>query len=55
MITRRSTLSAAIAVPALASVRTHAADTPGVTGTEIKIGNTMPYGGPASAYGVVCA
>ncbi|WP_428483854.1 ABC transporter substrate-binding protein [Rhodopila sp.] len=25
---------------------------PGVTATEIKIGNTMPYSGPASAYGV---
>jgi branched-chain amino acid transport system substrate-binding protein len=30
-----------------------AADTPGVTATEIKIGNTMPYSGPASAYGVI--
>jgi branched-chain amino acid transport system substrate-binding protein len=29
------------------------ADTPGVTATEIKIGNTMPYSGPASAYGVI--
>jgi len=28
------------------------ADEPGVTATEIKIGNTMPYSGPASAYGV---
>lgn len=27
-------------------------DLPGVTATEIKIGNTMPYSGPASAYGV---
>ena len=26
---------------------------PGVTDTEIKIGNIMPYSGPASAYGVV--
>ncbi len=26
---------------------------PGVTDTEIKIGNTMPYSGNASAYGVV--
>ena len=26
---------------------------PGVSGTEIKIGNTAPYSGPASAYGVV--
>jgi len=35
------------AAPALAS------DTPGVTATEIKIGNTMPYSGPASAYSVI--
>src|SRR5947199_3644992 len=26
---------------------------PGATDTEIKIGNTMPYSGPASAYGVI--
>ncbi len=26
---------------------------PGVTDTEIKIGNTMPYSGPASAYGAI--
>ena len=26
---------------------------PGVTDTEIKIGNTMPYSGPASAYGTM--
>jgi branched-chain amino acid transport system substrate-binding protein len=30
-----------------------AADTPGVTKTEIKIGNTNAYSGPASAYGVI--
>jgi ABC-type branched-subunit amino acid transport system substrate-binding protein len=30
-----------------------AADTPGVTATEIKIGNTSPYSGPASTYGVL--
>jgi len=29
------------------------AQTPGVTGTEIKIGNTNPYSGPASAYGTI--
>jgi branched-chain amino acid transport system substrate-binding protein len=28
-------------------------DTPGVTATEIKIGQSMPYSGPASAYGVI--
>ncbi len=26
---------------------------PGASDTEIKIGNTMPYSGPASAYGVI--
>ena len=26
---------------------------PGVSDTEIKIGNTMPYSGPASSYGTV--
>ena len=30
-----------------------AGDLPGVTATEIKIGNTNAYSGPASAYGVV--
>jgi branched-chain amino acid transport system substrate-binding protein len=33
--------------------RALAAGTPGVTETEIKIGNTMPYSGPASAYSSV--
>ena len=30
-----------------------AANAPGITDTEIKIGQTMPYSGPASAYGVI--
>jgi branched-chain amino acid transport system substrate-binding protein len=30
-----------------------AAGTPGVTATEIKIGNTAAYSGPASAYGII--
>src|SRR5439155_1767405 len=38
---------------ALAPAVTMAADTPGVTATEIKIGNTNPYSGPASAYGTI--
>src|ERR1700689_4924458 len=38
---------AALARPAWAE------DTPGVTATEIKIGNTAAYSGPASAYGVI--
>jgi branched-chain amino acid transport system substrate-binding protein len=29
------------------------AQTPGVTNTEIKVGNTNPYSGPASAYGTI--
>jgi branched-chain amino acid transport system substrate-binding protein len=36
----------------LAAGGVRAAD-PGVTATEIKIGNTVPYSGPASAYGVL--
>src|SRR5271168_4159650 len=30
-----------------------AANAPGVTDTEIKVGQTMPYSGPASSYGVI--
>ena len=37
----------AVATPAVAD------DTPGVTATEIKIGNTNPHSGPASAYSVI--
>jgi ABC-type branched-subunit amino acid transport system substrate-binding protein len=39
-------LAALVAAPALAQ-------TPGVTPTEIKIGNLNPYSGPASAYGTI--
>ncbi|HET6234267.1 MAG TPA: ABC transporter substrate-binding protein [Acetobacteraceae bacterium] len=31
----------------------HAQTTPGVTATEVKIGHTIAYSGPASAYGVI--
>ena len=37
----------------LLSLRAAVADTPGVTATEIKIGNTVPYSGPASSYSVL--
>ncbi len=52
---RRRTLltTAAASVVSLASKLSRAADTPGVTATEIRIGNTMPYSGPTSAYGVI--
>ncbi|RBP01043.1 amino acid/amide ABC transporter substrate-binding protein (HAAT family) [Roseiarcus fermentans] len=54
MITRRSLLrSGAAAAAALAGARAARAETPGVSDTEIRIGQTMPYSGPASAYGVI--
>jgi branched-chain amino acid transport system substrate-binding protein len=48
-------LIAAVLVAGLGSVAlpASAADLPGVTPTEIKIGNTDAYSGPASAYGVI--
>lgn len=42
-------LIACIAVPALAEKKYG----PGVTDIEIKIGQTMPYSGPLSAYGAI--
>ncbi len=45
-----ATLGALLMMVAAGAV---AADTPGVTATEIKIGNTVPYSGPASSYGVL--
>ncbi|HUB43520.1 MAG TPA: ABC transporter substrate-binding protein [Acetobacteraceae bacterium] len=51
MIRRRTVLAAGAATAATAGLRpARAADTPGVTATEIKIGNTMPYSGPVSSY-----
>ena len=52
MITRRSTIAAAVGLPTV-GFRALAAETPGVSATEIKIGNTVPYSGPASAYSSV--
>ena len=53
MITRRSFLQSGAAAGAFAAAGAARADTPGVTDAEIKIGQTMPYSGPASAYGVI--
>jgi branched-chain amino acid transport system substrate-binding protein len=56
MISRRLFLqSAAVSVAYLASPINFAwaANAPGVSDTEIKIGQTMPYSGPASAYGTI--
>ena len=52
MLRKRSLLATVLfALPGRGAGR--AADMPGVTKTEIKIGNTMPYSGPASAYGAI--
>jgi branched-chain amino acid transport system substrate-binding protein len=56
MITRRFLLQLAAAAAAYSAQGFRAAraeNAPGVTDTEIKIGQTMPYSGPASAYGVI--
>jgi branched-chain amino acid transport system substrate-binding protein len=55
MITRRTLLQSSAAAAALAASAgsARADNAPGITETEIKIGNTMPYSGPASAYGVI--
>ncbi|MCA6122990.1 ABC transporter substrate-binding protein [Bradyrhizobium sp. WSM 1704] len=42
----------AIALPLLSAV-SHAAEIRGVTATEIRIGQTMPYSGPVSAFGAL--
>ena len=47
-----SGISAAGGAALLGSTGAHAAYGPGVTDTEIKLGTTSPYSGPASAFGV---
>ncbi len=46
-------LTLLVAVGLAAVVAPAVAQTPGITATEIKIGNTNPYSGPASAYGTI--
>ncbi|RBP12912.1 amino acid/amide ABC transporter substrate-binding protein (HAAT family) [Roseiarcus fermentans] len=54
MITRRSLLQSGAAAAALAAgPRAARAATSGAADPEIKIGQTMPYSGPESAYGVI--
>ena len=56
MITRRFLLQSAAAAAGYSAQGFRAAraeNAPGVTDTEIKIGQTMPYSGPLSAYGVI--
>ena len=53
MWTRRTLLATATAATLAPPGRARAAETPGVTATSIKIGNTNPHSGPASAYGAI--
>ena len=56
MTTRRTFLTSSAAAAALLATGAwpaRADNAPGITDTEIKIGQTMPYSGPASAYGVI--
>src|SRR5271163_2614871 len=56
MKTRRTFLAssaAAAAATATGAWPARADNAPGITDAEIKIGQTMPYSGPASAYGVI--
>ena len=55
-LTRRAVLVTAPVALAFAASRAARATKnygPGVTDTEIKIGNTGPYSGPASSYGTI--
>ena len=55
MLHRRTALAAA-AIGTIGLARPHlarAADTTGITATEIKVGNTAAYSGPASVYGTI--
>src|SRR5712691_8782471 len=53
MSTRSLTLTLALLAGLALAAAPALAETPGVTATEIKIGNTNPYSGPASAYGTI--
>ena len=51
-IRKRTVLALAVALAVLPAVAQKRYD-PGASDTEIKIGNTIPYSGPASAYGII--
>src|SRR5579863_10461043 len=53
MTTRRELLAGVAANLTAGILPARAENAPGVTATEIKIGQTMAYSGPASAYGVI--
>jgi branched-chain amino acid transport system substrate-binding protein len=49
----RIACAATAALAVAVAVGSVSAQTPGVTATEVKIGNTVPYSGPASSYSVL--
>ena len=53
MLSRKHFLAASLALGMAAPVTAQKKYDPGATDTEIKIGQTMPYSGPASAYGTI--
>jgi len=53
MATQSRMLALALLAALIVAAAPAVAQTPGVTATEIKIGNTNPYSGPASAYGTI--
>ena len=50
---RRRTILAGASAGLFAPMLARGAAMPGVTATEIKVGNTMPYSGPASGYAAI--
>ncbi len=52
MRAKRRLIALSVAIGLIASAGGFA-QTPGVTATEIKVGNINPYSGPASAYGTI--
>jgi branched-chain amino acid transport system substrate-binding protein len=52
-IQRRNVLAGGLALAALPAIGQQKQYGPGASDTEIKIGNTIPYSGPASAYGII--
>src|SRR5262250_1210220 len=53
MVRKLASALLSLALGLIALVGPARAQTPGVTATEIKIGNINPYSGPASAYGSI--
>jgi ABC-type branched-subunit amino acid transport system substrate-binding protein len=52
-IQRRTVVAGGLALGLAPAVRAQKRYDPGASDTEIKIGNTIPYSGPASAYGTI--